>query len=81
MEEKLTFNENIKGMFLKALEERDYSEIKRLYNGIMSSVKKSDYSDESLYLEDLEWDLYAKKNLLDFLVSEFPMETLLTSLK
>lgn len=81
MTEKLTFNEKIKELFCKAVEESDYSEIKRLYQGVMAPVKSSDYDDESKYLEDLEWDIEAKRDMLNFLTSAVPMETLLISLK
>ena len=79
---KLNFTqEAVKARFVKAIENQDKAEFKRLYAAAMKPVKRFGYKKQDMYLEDLEWDLHAKLEMFKFLNDDAILPKVLPLLK
>lgn len=79
---KLYFTqEAVKARFVNAIENQNKTEFKRLYAAAMKPVKRFGYKRKNMYLQDLEWDLYSKLEMLKFLNDDAILPKVLPLLK
>lgn len=75
--EKLFFSGESRTKFFKALDAENWKEVKSLYDAFMLPVIRTSYNEDSLFLEDLEWDIMCKRDLLDVISNSLEYSRLL----